>query len=612
MLPLHVRPKPRETLPSFLSRMAAANGCGTAQFSIEMGFSIKRVLNLDSWPLERLCQMAGIDEHAMEDLVSWTGTSIGEARTRFRNEVFVSRALRNPTVRGCPACLREDAEGSERPTESMYMRGDWQLRGNDICLRHKKALVPLWKHSHPVARSSVSERLTKQLSDIMSGSIDGDEVLPSEYDYWLEERLEDGSDHTWLGGIGLYPAMTFCTLLGTELLRTGAAADSASGRPSVIGFLVAREGPAQIEEAFSKLLAHAKDTALEPRGVYGSLFVHFDRASREDPAFSALRDLLRSHIFRCWPLAAGEKIFGQSLTSRRVHSVATAAEETGVGQALLDDLLTEAGALEPEDPRGPRQKTFELAPFAQLIADIPTWVGPFEMQKAIGATRAELRALVNDNVLARRSNLPKVKSPWSAVDGTAFLERMLSMSQRRVSPSEKGWITLQAARNHSRRSLSEILNAVEIKKLTMGQLEGDDGYHSLVVMKAELAALYRDEQVQSKARDLVPAAAFGREIGLRGKDTFLSFVSDGHSPSQKAPHPVTGQVFYYLSPEDIAAFRNSFVTPSMMTTETGAHRNTVVAALTSHRVERFMPGGKDYGPIYLREGAQPALVSLRS
>ncbi|MBM1816129.1 hypothetical protein JQW44_15330 [Sulfitobacter pseudonitzschiae] len=400
--------------------------------------------------------------------------------------------------------------------------------------------------------------------------------------------------------------------MGTELIRTDTVADSAEGRPSVIGFLAAREGPEKIEEAFSELLAHAKDTALEPRGVYGSLFVHFDRASREDPAFSTLRDLLRSHIFRCWPLAAGEKIFGQSLTSRRVHSVATASEETGVGQALLDELLTEAGALEPGDPRGARQKTFELAPFAQLIADIPTWVGPIEMQKAIGATRAELRALVDDNVLAPRSNLPKVKSPWSAVDGTAFLERMLSMSQRRVSLSEKGWITLQAARNHSKRSLSEILKAVEIKKLTMGQLEGDGGYHSLVVMKAELAALNRcDEQVESKARDLVPAAAFGREIGLRGKDSFLSFVSDGHSPSQKAPHPVTGQVFYYLSLEDIAAFRSSFVTPSMMTTETGAHRNTVVAALTSHRIERFTPGGKDYGPIYLREAAQPALTALR-
>ncbi|WP_417247508.1 TniQ family protein, partial [Celeribacter sp.] len=73
MLPLHVKPKPRETLPSFLSRMAAANGCGPAQFSIEMGFSIKRVLNLDPWPLERLCQLAGIDTQKMEDLVSWTG-----------------------------------------------------------------------------------------------------------------------------------------------------------------------------------------------------------------------------------------------------------------------------------------------------------------------------------------------------------------------------------------------------------------------------------------------------------------------------------------------------------------------------------------------------------
>lgn len=606
LLPLRVDPKPRETLPSFFSRVAAANGCGPAQFALEMGFSLKRILNLEPWTLQRFFQLSGLERTQADELVSWTGINVGNVRTELRNEVFVSRAVRSPTVRGCPACLREDAAGEASPMLSMYLRGEWQIRGNNVCLRHDLTLVPLWTHATTVARYSVFDRLFENLDKILSGSHDGAPMRPSEYDWWLYHRLQNRSDQTWFRAIGLYPAVTFCELLGTELLRVGAVTTTTKNRPSVIGFLAANAGPKKIEEALSKLLSHAKEAALEPRGVYGSLFTYLDRASRDDPAFDQLRTLLRSHIFQHWPLAPGTEIFGQSLTSRKIHSIATASREIGIGQALLDDLLTEAGALDPKDKRGPRQKTFELAPFAQLLTDIPSWVGPNEMQNAIGATKTELRTLMEDKILSPRSKLPKVKSPWSVADGRALLDHLKSFTQRRVSASEAGWMTLQAARTHSKLTLSKILNSIETGKLTIGQVEGREGYHSFVVAKEELAPLLGHEAEP----DLVPAAAFGREIGLRGKDSFLKFVSDGHTPAQTAPHPVTGHTFLYMSPEDIAAFRRKFVTPSMLAVETGAYRNTIVAALASHHVPRHMPGGTDYGPIYLREAAQPALSDL--
>lgn len=591
--------------------MAAVNGCGPAQFATEMGFSIKRILDLEPWSLDKLCQLAGLNQAERDELVSWTGESVGNVRTLLRNEVFVSRAVRNPTVKGCPACLREDAAGEARPMKFMFIRGDWQVRGKDVCLRHNMALVPLWTHEVRISRYSISDRLSENLEDILSGSRDGARMSPSEYDLWLDRRLQDGADTTWLGALGLYPAITFCELLGAELVRAGGAVASAQVRPSVAGFLVARNGPGKIEEALDGLLAATGDTALEPRGVYGQLFTYLDRASCGDPAFDALRDLLRSHIFRRWPLGPDDKIFGQSLTARRIHSVATASKEIGVGHALLDSLLTEAGAFEPHDQRAPRQKTFEPAPFSELLKEIPSWIGPIEMQKAMGATRAELRALEEDKVLIPRTSITTVKSPWRASDGEVLLERLRKMTRRQVSSSEKGWITLQAARNHSQLSLAEILRAVEAAALTMGRNVDDDGYHSFVVMKDELDRLAPHDDTSSQERDLVPAAAFGREIGLRGSGTFLSFISDGHTPAQRAPHPMTGQLLYYLSQEDIAEFRRRFLTPSMMAAETGAHRNTVIAALTSHGAQRFMPGGKDYGAIYLRVSVASALASLR-
>ena len=79
-------------------------------------------------------------------MLSWTGVRAGNVRMDFRGEVFVTRALRNPVMRGCPVCLREDAAGHAGPElTAMIMRGDWQMREAVTCVRHRHPLIPLWK-----------------------------------------------------------------------------------------------------------------------------------------------------------------------------------------------------------------------------------------------------------------------------------------------------------------------------------------------------------------------------------------------------------------------------------------------------------------------------------
>ncbi|WP_211301071.1 TniQ family protein, partial [Aliiruegeria haliotis] len=129
LLPLRTTPKHRETVPSFLSRMAAMNGVSATDFALDMGFSIKKIVSLDEDALNDLATCGGLTGAQLEELVSWTGRSIGEVRMTFRDEVFVTRAVRNPIIRGCPVCLREDVEEAEsnsaNPLTQMTMRGDW-------------------------------------------------------------------------------------------------------------------------------------------------------------------------------------------------------------------------------------------------------------------------------------------------------------------------------------------------------------------------------------------------------------------------------------------------------------------------------------------------------
>ncbi|ETD81595.1 hypothetical protein U716_10505 [Rhodobacter capsulatus B6] len=119
---------PRETVPSFLSRLAAMRRTEMAEFAQNMGVSVRRFLDGDPEALAGLVTWGGVTPAQLAELQSWSGEAIGEVRTRFRGEVFVSRALRNPVMRGCPVCLREDAQGHTGPAaEVLAMRGDWQL-----------------------------------------------------------------------------------------------------------------------------------------------------------------------------------------------------------------------------------------------------------------------------------------------------------------------------------------------------------------------------------------------------------------------------------------------------------------------------------------------------
>ena len=201
--PLEVRPSPvpRETLPSFLSRLAAVNGVGATDFAVDLGFSIKRLLTLEEDAVRALAGAGGLDDAALAELLSWTGTAVGDVRMQFRGEVFVSRALRNPRIRGCPLCLRADAEGQEhRPARAMALRGDWQLRDVSLCVRHGHPLVTLWEEGTPARRYEVAARLDEVAERVLAGGFDAEPVAPSPYDLWLDARLEDGRDPTWLAG----------------------------------------------------------------------------------------------------------------------------------------------------------------------------------------------------------------------------------------------------------------------------------------------------------------------------------------------------------------------------------------------------------------------------
>lgn len=335
----------------------------------------------------------------------------------------------------------------------------------------------------------------------------------------------------------------------------------------------------------------------EPNKAYGDLYSKLSRDYVNDPAFSVFRDLLRKEILDIWPFAAGDVILGEVQPGRRLHSVASAARETGIGAPLLESLLIEAGAIAKDDSRPFRRKTFLADRYASLLAEIPTWVGPSRMRAELGGTHAEFEALTEEALLSPRTKIPKVKESWALQDATAFLFELQALTNL-INADAGLWETLLRAKVRSGLSLREIFLAVREGRIELGRL--GPAFHDLVVRKSEIDQLRMSLWPEPTER-LVPAAAFARLIGLRGPDGLISFLADGLTPALRKKHERNGLSWFYLREEDIAAFKARFATLSMLAEETGEHRNTILARLKQSGLLPFAPNGVDYGAIYLRE-----------
>ena len=601
-----------------MSRLAASKGVQAPDLALDMGFSFKRLLTQDDEALERLQGWGRLSDGELAQLRSWTGAHAGKVTTLFRGEVFGSRALRSPVVRGCPVCLQEDAAAHPGdPLAAMAMRGHWQLREVTICLHHRHPLVPLWEEHDPVKRLDIQSQLGRIADRLLDGSLRQPELAPSAYDVWLDHRLETGEDPTWLARHTLYAATVFCRLLGGELLRPReigyrqAEVDLRAAQAA--GFEHARQGEAVIRQALEELAVTASRVLVEAPTAFGWLFVKLSHDYRDLPEFDIFRDILREVILSVWPVAAGEFLLGREVSKRRLHSVRTASLETGVGEVALEQFLTEAGAFAPGDDRPRSRRTFSANIYAPLLAEVASLVTAIGLAQAMGATKGEVEALIRGGVLTPRTQSASVKLKWRIQDGLALNAELQALAVPNPSGGQS-WERLQAASARAHMPVGDFISAIRAGELQVGQVAADDGYHGFSVRKLSVDRWRKARADHAmRAVDALPgvmsAAEFARSIGLRDKRRFQALIEAGHAEALETLHPVTRRMQLRMTEAYIASFHEKFLTLTAMQAETGLHRNSILSLLRTASVGVFAPEGLDFGPIYLRQEAMPVLLT---
>ncbi|NBZ87628.1 TniQ family protein [Stagnihabitans tardus] len=606
--PLRPRLQSRETLPSFLSRFALMRRMPLVVFAQDLGAPLKRIFDSDRAAAVAVASWGGLASVDVDEMLSWTGVPVGDVRMTFRGETFVSRALRSPTLRGCPICLREDAEAHEGDlAEAMAYRGHWQFRESFICVKHGRCLVPLWSRTAEYERYDFSTRFKEIQGDLLGGKLDPGKLEETGFELWLDRRLQTGEDPFWTKSEGLYPTSIFCRFLGEALLaRAGRQVthDVAQARAAQdVAFEVVCHGTNAIAETLDRLATTSPGKSSEPKAAFGALYGKLRRDTVADPTFATFRGLLRDCILRNFPIAACEDFFGEPLPERRIHSLYTAAQEAGVTEALLRPFLVERGALPAEDTRPPNRQIFDAQIFAPLLAEVPKLSSINALKDLLNATKTEIAALSEAGFLVPRAKSDVVRLKWNLDEARDLLDSLTSRAET-IADDAPGWETLLAARIRTGKSVRDLVVGAQADKVRLGQ-GSDAGFRGLRLLSTDVDALDVPHTV-TLPEDLVPATEFGRSIGIRDGGRFRAFIEAGHTPATWARHPTSGVRFLYVSAKDIEAFHQRFVTIPILALERGLPIPKVRAALKAARVQPFSPQGQDYGRIFLSSEAETA------
>ncbi|WP_144055630.1 hypothetical protein [Octadecabacter antarcticus] len=118
------------------------------------------------------------------------------------------------------------------------------------------------------------------------------------------------------------------------------------------GFEVASQGEDAIFTALSELQKLPGKSLDYPASIFPVLYDYLAKKYRGNSDYSPFRDLMRRHMLRTWPLGIGNEIFGDPVLKRSLHSVRTAALETGVDQRRLRKMLVTAGLIHETESDG--------------------------------------------------------------------------------------------------------------------------------------------------------------------------------------------------------------------------------------------------------------------
>ncbi|MBY5324447.1 TniQ family protein [Rhizobium leguminosarum] len=386
-----------ETVPSFCSRLAAANGVASMrEFCSHLGLNVQAIIAGDAEEVGRLMTFAGLGPR---DANRGSVRKIDNPAA-VKGEVIVARSYSTSRLRYCPRCLREDVEnGSGLKIARPYGRTLWCFSFIRTCRRHEVGLQTIdARDIDPSGYHDVARMVEKVLR-----SKDFDKDIPRQvshpFERYAEDRLtRENNKRLWIDEFPFYMVARLCEMTGAmekfgKMFRSDRMSEADWADAAQIGFQIMSEGRAAFEdhlrtwhEPFWKTKGHVGGGLL-----YGRLYEHLAHES-EDPAYDPIRKIMCDVTLDALPFGPGDYLFGP-ISKRRVHSVHSAALEYRIHPRTMLKLAENAGIIIPGSGYTPERKLMKAAAARQMMKAVGAAMDWEDAMARLGVTRTMWNAL---------------------------------------------------------------------------------------------------------------------------------------------------------------------------------------------------------------------------
>lgn len=568
------------------------NGVSFREFLTDLGVPFGEFLKFEYSAVSQVGDLAGLTDHQINEMISWSGVPSEKGHCLFRGEDFILRAVNQGQVRGCPVCLREDAKHSKHdPLSHTYLRGDWGFREVRICIRHSHSLVPLWQSTSQRDREDIPKNLRPEIGKILEGELDLPQIEVTDYDRWLDNRLSTGADQTWLSNAAIYSAATFCRLMGKAVSKGDIKADH-----HLIGFNILKGGKGPFVHALQDLIDSEENHTKELKGIFGGLFYRASAVNSIDlPCFGPFVDVLREVAINNWPFDEGDIVYGKPVAKRVVCSVETAARELGVPSDTLSLLLEEAGLIKPV-PRVATRRFFKVKDASDLFERMQHWVDAAHIRKSHGLSPREFDALVAAGFISAQSNVARLHRRWLP-NGLAPLIDDLDTRAAPKTAAKGPSQSLLSTQTKTGVSISELVQAITDGRLPLYLDPADRGFSRFQLNLAEVRHVL-GHLFETPEEGWVGLAEFGRMIGIRETQHLKALSATGTIKLEKHRNPKTGVIQEVVTRKAIESFHDTFTTPKILQSKFGGATLTYRIKLEKAGLPPLRPEGRDIGAVY--------------
>ncbi|WP_296745743.1 TniQ family protein [Mesorhizobium sp.] len=599
-----------EPAAGFASRLAALNGQSLKSLLRDMSI---RQRNLDLGLAATVSDIALLGRADPVRLLRYTPVRKNAKLFEVAGETLMRLAVNRTYFRYCPRCTIEDMDRYEGPVRSRpWLRLQWTISHFRSCPRHGVLLTTANPTRTPFAPFDFNGTMESLFPTLRQAA---DEAVPaalSPFQTWLQHRWRgDRSPDNWLNDLPLYVAAPFCEALGVSSLhppkvRVARFAPSDWAQAADEGFRIASAGEESLRELLERLnLGQASTRGVwGPRDTYGYAYGLLQKTV-DDPAYGKLRDAVRSFALETMPIEPGSDVLGQAAGKRKVHTVRTAARDSGMHALSVRRLFKRMGVDEASDHSGVMDHRIlvDFDEVGHVIAELKDALTAPEVERLLGVPRIHLKELVAHghlDGLAGTGSRRNAKRRFSKVDVERLRDRLFDGAEEISEPKERQ-VDITDARRAATCTIPDILDMILNGKLAWkGRLAGRHDYMALLLDADEVTRIVRSDGART---NLTKEEAEAFLPGTHER-VVSRLIEAGHLNLIEEFSPDARRLIPVVSRESALAFKSRYVALGELCQKTDMHHKKVRALLRLAGIMPILVPGGVGAFFYDRQGVE--------